>query len=126
MQDRGEKIVNLAREMLQQSNGVNELPLVANHGGGSHHSWKAIALVGMLATAGTGTSASWLAEQRRPINHYEKVELMALIHFTAKKSQTADEVLGEDIFSNFGIVRLDDLTYGQFPEAKKFLQNRIS
>jgi hypothetical protein len=123
MDDRGEKIVNMARAMLQQPDtAIAHAAMTAHH---HRYSWKAVALAAMLAAAGTGATISWVAEQRRPLNHYEKVELIALLHYAAISAQHNEQSLREDLCNLFAIDKIDELSQSQFNEAKQYLQNKI-
>lgn len=123
MDDRGEKIVNLARELLQNhhvsppADRGNALPTL--------RLWRKIAMIAVVAAATGGLSVHVMAEQGRPLNRYEKIELQALLDYASRLQDKDSSVLRRDLFARFAITSLDDLTYAHFEEARLYLQHRV-
>jgi hypothetical protein len=113
--DRSEKIITLARNMLQQSETQTS----------QTYSLKTMALVALLSASASGTVCVVLAEHYRPLNRYEKTELRALIHYAAKTRQQTTATLEADLRQQFTIESIDDLTLAQMGAARIFLQSHI-
>ena len=116
MDDRSEKIVTLARAMLQR-------PEVATPP--AAYSLKTIALVALLSAASAGGLVGLETAYARPLNHYEKTELRALIWYAAKTRSLDGHLIEEDFYHKFALQSFDDLSAGQMHEARAFLHNYI-
>ncbi|NBX74820.1 MAG: hypothetical protein EBZ69_04375 [Alphaproteobacteria bacterium] len=116
MQDHGEKIVSLAREMLSQA---DPSPRAASEWG-----WKGLALAALLGAASAG--AGYLTgELYRPLNRNELIELQALIHYAAKMHRVPSERIGEDLYGYFNISALNELNFGMMEETRNYLYRKI-
>ena len=117
MNDRGEKIINLAREMLRTDIEPSETRTPI--------SFKVLCLATMLTAFGSSAVTTWLNDARRPINRYEKTELKALIFYAARVKGIDEESLRQDVIQRFDIASLDDLTHRDFRDARNYLQDKI-
>lgn len=117
MDDRSEKIVTLAREIMHRPVSVE------NREG--QYSLKTVALAAMLSAAGAGGAVAVTAEYVRPLNRYERVELQALIYYIAQKRHISAETLRESFFVQFGVGSFDDLSRAQMQQARDYLQRQI-
>lgn len=113
--ERSDKIITLARTMLQQSETQPS----------QTYSLKTMALVALLSAGASGATGALVAEHYRPLNRYEKTELRALIHFAAKTRAQPTAILEADLRQQFMIASLDDLTLAQMNRARLFLQSLI-
>ncbi|MEJ0063862.1 MAG: hypothetical protein WDO70_11920 [Alphaproteobacteria bacterium] len=117
MSDRSEKIVTLAREILARPEPESD------HGG--QYSLKTVALAAMLSAAGASGATVLALDYARPLNRYEKIELIALIRYAADTQHIEKDSIRDAFFDQFGIVSLDDLSNAQMNEARDYLQKRI-
>ena len=118
MNDQGEKIVLLARALLNSPPAelpISKKPLSITL------SLKALCLTTILA-ASTGSAVSALMhEDERPLNRYERFELRALVYYTAQLNHVSEEDMSADLVKNLGVRRVDDITAGDFSVAQRFL-----
>jgi hypothetical protein len=119
MEDQGEKIVNLASEMLR----ANPETLVLSDR--FSISFKMLCLATLLAAAGGGFVTARVNEAMRPLTHYERVELDALIFYAARIKGINEEILRQEIVARTGVNNFDDLTEYDFQAAKTYLQGEI-
>jgi hypothetical protein len=113
--DRSDNIINLARGMIER----NDL------GQNSGYSLKTVALAALLsATAAGGLTAS-LVERARPLNHYEKTEIKALIAYAASQSREPAAMLQDELFSRFEVHSFDEFASGQMKEIRRYLRRYI-
>ncbi len=120
MNDRGEKIINLAREMLR-SDMVFEQPAPPPK---VTISFKILCLVTVLTAVASSAVTEWSAENHRPLNHYEKTELNALIFYTARVKGIGEDILRREVIEKTGITDLDDMTAHEFLIARRLLQEK--
>ena len=123
MDDRGEKIVNLARVMLH-SDAVNT-NLEPGHRFTPEATIKALCFTAMLAAIGGGAVTSWINEAHRPINHYEKVELDALFFYAARQRAESERHLRHDLQAQLDLSNLDNLSLQDFNRARDCLRQII-
>ena len=121
MNDRGEKIVNLAREILQPPVTIEEAVKQNNN----TVSVKAVYFAAILAAFGGSFVTQWFSDTYRPITYYEKVELNALMFYAAKTNKLDESKLRNDVRSNLGLLSFDDLTALDYRSAKKLLLTKI-
>ncbi len=119
MNDRGEKIINLAREMLRA-----DIVLEAKSPAKPAISFKMLCLTMALTAFGSSAVTEWIGESRRPINRYEKTELNALVFYAARLKGTPEEDIRRDIEERLGVTSFDDLTERDFPLARRYLQKK--
>lgn len=115
-EDRSEKIVSLARTMLQEPPRAF---LSRRYG------MPTSALTAPLSIAGSTSITMLTAEQARPLNRYEKTELLALIHYAAKRHQVAPSSSEAALLQQCAVQSLDDLQHAALPAAHLFLLNQI-
>lgn len=123
MNDRGEKIVNLAREILQTTPSI-EVKANANSSKTSV-SVKTVYFAAILAAIGGSFVTQWFSETCRPITYYEKVELNALMFYAAKTNKLDETKLRNDVKSSLKLKSLEDLTAFDYRRAKKLLLTKI-
>jgi hypothetical protein len=119
MEDRGDKIISLAREMLR--NNV-EVPPAAPPG--PSISFKVLCMASCLAAFGGGFVTAVNNEQHRPLNRYEKTELEALIFYIARTKGTDEDTLRKGVEAKLGIASFDDMNEDGFRTARRYLQER--
>ena len=113
--ERSDKIVNLARAMIQH-NAPQAAP---------RYSLKTIAFAAMLSATLAGGAAVLAVEQYRPLNRYEKIEIRALIHYAAKLNTLDGQIIEDDLYRQFGVQSLDDLSMRDMHDVRRFLQKYI-
>ena len=122
MEDRGEKIITLAREMLRsdlvmEPEAPESKPSI---------SFKMLCLATLLTALGSSAVTEWAGETRRPINRYERTELKALVFYIARLKGLTEEDIRRDVESKLDLPNLDDLTEYDFNVARHYLQNKAS
>ena len=120
MNDRGEKIINLAREMLrsEQIPDAAEAPRTSI-------SFRVLCFATILAALGGSTVTQLINEGRRPITRYEKVELDALIFYAARVKGLNEDALRQDVENRTGVNDFGDLTERDYRIAKNYLQTKM-
>ena len=93
MDDRGEKIIFLAQELLEA--GVPEIPVKKSVS--VTLSFKTLCITTLLAAVGGSLISTCVQEHFRPLNKYEKVELQALVFYTAKLKGIQEEIVRQDV-----------------------------
>ncbi|MFA4993901.1 MAG: hypothetical protein WC521_01155 [Bdellovibrionales bacterium] len=121
MEDKGEKIIFLARELLE-SNAV-EAPVVKKSINITM-SFKTLCFTTLLAATGGNVISTYVHEQSRPLNRYEKVELQALVYYAAKIHGISESFLREDVERQVGVDHFDDMTAKDFLTARRYLQEK--
>lgn len=119
MNDRGEKIINLAREMLQSD--MDTLPAVREKNG---LSFKIMCLATVLTAVSSSAVTYWSTEHNRSINKYEKTEINALFFYTARKKNIDEAMLRHEVENKFGITDVDDMSVSEFQIARRYLQDK--
>ncbi len=123
MNDRGEKIVNLAREMLRSEFSFEAPKTTSPNTLAS--SVKAVCLAAFLAAFGTLAVTHTIHEARRPLNRYERVELDALLFYASRMKSLNEPDLKQDMLSRLARSDMDDLTRADFDKARDYLQGRL-
>jgi hypothetical protein len=123
MYDKGEKIVSLAREMLR-SESLPELS--ANSSTSITLSFKMLCLATMLTAVGSSMVTRWAIESERPINHYEKTELDALVFYAARQKGMNEDELRRDVLGQLKLSSFDAMTEHDFVVARGYLQNKAN
>src|ERR1700735_4741207 len=104
MDDRGDTIIPLARELLRD-NELGQSPEPAEK---PPISFRVLCFTAMLAAAGSSVVTDYLAEAHRPLNRYEKVELDALIFYAARHKNTDEAAIRHQVESRVGKQDFDD------------------
>ena len=123
MQDRGDKIVNLARAMLR-SDFSNDL-IAANSSKSNELPIKAICVTALLAALGGSAVTSWANEAHRPLNRYEQVELQALVYYTAKQTSADEMAIKQQLEQELGVPTIENMTAQDFTRARDYLRSKI-
>ncbi|MDD5586272.1 MAG: hypothetical protein PHY92_04860 [Alphaproteobacteria bacterium] len=121
MNDRGEKIISLAREMLR-----SEFPLPGAETQDlkkAHISLKTLCLTALLAAFGGATVAHVFDEARRPVSRYERVELNALLYYAARQKALDEESLRRDVVAKLALPGLEDISVYDFRRASDYLKS---
>ena len=121
MEDRGEKIVFLARELLESS--AIEAP-VTKKTMTVTMTFRTLCFTTLLAAAGGNLISTYVHEHSRPLNRYEKIELQALVFYAAKTKALDEDLLRREVEQKVGIASFDDLTAKDFPVARRYLQEK--
>lgn len=123
MDDRGEKIVFLARELLDA--GVPQ-PEIKKKTISVTMTLKTLCFTTLLAAAGGTVSSTVVYEQSRPLNRYEKIELQALVFYIAKLKGIQEEIVKQEVERQSGVISLDDISAGELPSVRVLLQEKIA
>ena len=122
MSDHGEKIVNLAREMLRSDfplGGMETTELKK-----AQVSLKALCLTAFLAAFGGVAFTHCFDEDYRPANHYERVELDALLFYAARVKTLDEDRLRQEVRDRLGLPSFDDITADDYRRARDYLRAR--
>ena len=113
IEDRSEKIITLARTILAQP--TQPPPQT--------YSLKTVVLAALISASVAGTGSAALVGHARPLNYYEKTEIQALIYYAAKIRHCESDGILEDLYHQFAIHTLDELTRAQLPDVRLYLYN---
>ncbi len=122
MEDTGEKIIFLARELLE-SNATVEAPVLKKTINVTM-SFKTLCSTTLLAAAGGSVVSTCVHEQVRPLNRYEKVELQALVFYAARLQGVSENILRQEVEKKVGINHFDNMTAKEFSTARRYLQEK--
>ncbi len=120
MSDRGEKIISLAREMLRSDVVFEPAPPEPK----VSISFKILCLATVLTAVSSYAVTKWSEQNHRPLNHYEKTELNALVFYAARLKGMSEENLRHEVESKLGVASFDDLTAHDFTVARRYLQEK--
>ncbi len=123
MQDRGENIVKLAREILR-SDQPAKLPEASFTS--ITLSFKMLCLATVLTAVGSSAVTGWVIETRRPISHYEKTELDALVFYAARQKGLNEDDLRRDVLGKLSVTSFDAMSEHDFLLARSYLQGRAN
>ena len=121
MEDRGEKIVFLARELLEQRDGdaparKRTLSITMT--------FKTLCFTTLLAAGAGSVVSTCVHERNRPLNRYERTELQALIFYASKTKKMDETALRRDVENHVGVTSFDDMTAQEFTVARLYLQEK--
>lgn len=123
MDDRGEKIVTLARAVLHS--GCPE-DVVHHHDTPSNDKpFKALCVTALLAAIGSSAITSWADEQNRPISHYEMVEIDALVFYAARQNFMDETSLRQEVTAALNIPNMKVMNVSEYSEVRDYLRNKI-
>ena len=108
MDDRGEKIVTLARAMLNSD--YLETPHSISTPTSRDLPLKAICVTALLAAFGSSAVTSAIEYKHQPISHYEKVELDALVFYASKQNDRPEDGLRLELQSKLRLPNLEAIT----------------
>ncbi|MDE1901415.1 MAG: hypothetical protein KGI37_07220 [Alphaproteobacteria bacterium] len=121
MNDQGEKIVFLAREILNA--GIDE-----NHAAVKKTrvtmSFTTLCLTTFLAASGGAVVGHMVQNSHRPLNRYEKTEIDALVFYTARLKGISEDILRQDVAGQVGAPNYDDIDASEFAAARTYLQKK--
>lgn len=122
MSDHGEKIVHLAYELLQsgayaETEAEPPLPKITV-------SFKILCLTTLLAASAGAGATEWVHDCYRPLNHYEKTELNALVFYAASLRGLTEDAMRAEVAEHLGLPGFDDMTETEFRAARRYLQER--
>lgn len=123
MNDRGEKIVSLAREMLRSN--LNDEPSASSTPPKTGSSLRAFMLATLLAAVGSAFATHAIDSVRRPINRYERVELDALIYYATRYASQNEENLRRAMLDAVSHSSMEDLTAVDYEKARSYLLTQI-
>ncbi|MDD3289016.1 MAG: hypothetical protein PHX43_08485 [Alphaproteobacteria bacterium] len=121
MDDRGEKIVSLARTMLHS--GYEETIDSSAHN--KNATFKAFCLTAIIAAFGSSAMTSWASEIYRPITYYEKIELDALLFYAARQNPKNEIRLKEELKAKLELHSPDEMTANDYMRARAWLHSMI-
>ncbi len=123
MDDRGEKIVNLAREMLRSDFSFSQTK--QSDGNGLTSSLKAACVAALLAAFGSMGVSHMIHEARRPLNRYERVELDALIFYAGQMNAYSEDDLRTEMLEWLARSNMNEMTYTDYGKARTYLQKKL-
>ena len=119
MDDRGEKIVMLAREMLRgdmaASSRFTDKPGL---------SLRLLCLSTLLGALGGGGVTEWIEQAQRPIGRFERTELDALVFYAARTKGLNEDDLRRDVQGRLAVDSFSELNQHEFKLARRYLQDR--
>ncbi|HUY68866.1 MAG TPA: hypothetical protein VMV79_06150 [Alphaproteobacteria bacterium] len=120
MNDRGEKIVSLARELLRdepdESRRPGQPPVIG---------FRVLCAATLIAALASSALTFWARAGDRPIDRAQKTELDALVFYAVHLKGLSRDALRRDIEDRIGPDTFNDMTRGDFRIARAYLQNRI-
>ena len=122
MDDHGEKIVLMARELLKAGmpeSAARKKTLSVTM------TFKTLCFATTLAAVGGSLVSAVASAKTQPISHSEKIELRALVYYAVKFKGIDESALRHDLEQKTGFEDLDDLTVGEFPAVRHYLQERV-
>lgn len=123
MHDRGERIVTLAREILRS----DELPKLPEPSiTRITLSFKMLCLATVLTAVGSSAMTAMVVEARRPLNHYERTELDALVFYAARHKGLNEDELRREVLDKLNLPDFDTMTEHDFIVARDYLQVRAN
>ncbi len=121
MDDRGEKIVFLARAMLEAeppAGTVEKKPVYLTV------TFKVLCLLATLAMGGGALAAGFSYKPAQPLDRYQKLEVRALLFYVAQHKGLDEEALREEVEQTARVDDLDDLTRDSLPVVQRYLQEK--
>lgn len=123
MQDKGDKIVSLAREILRADHappreepGATRITL----------SFKMLCLATVLSAVGGSAVTGYVVETHRPLNRYERTELDALVFYIAHQQNIPEDDVRHDVLAKLQLASFDSMTERDFLTARTYLQNKAN
>ncbi len=121
MDDRSEKIIMLAQELLRANASVETGP-PAN--ASVRHPFLVFLFVALLAAIGGSTATQWIDATRRPIDRSQRTTIEALLLYAAKVNGLNETALREEVASRLHLTSLDDMTVSEYRSAQRYLQDK--
>ncbi len=126
MNDRGEKIVILAQEMLRSGN-LGSPRHLQNKKSKSEKivALKAACLAAIVSATGSAALTHIIHENNRPANRYEIVEIDALVFYTARELNIAETLIREDVNGAVGLSQEKTYSVSDYRRARNYLWLRL-
>jgi hypothetical protein len=121
MEDRGEKIVELARAILCSG----DLDLTPRPHQFKTISVRTVCLAAFLSAFCGGSVMAYWNENHRPLDRYERVELEALVAYAAQQNRTSPDSIRYETQNAFVFSSFDDLTAADYEKVRDYLRDRI-
>jgi hypothetical protein len=119
MSDQGEKIVNLAREMLHRERNVRNMQFgTTTLTCGTLAATTAISLVIAMGSC-------VYQSQNQPINKYQRVEIEALMTYVAEANKTDVSKLRQEFAKNFGVTHVDQITIREMDDVRRYFHQKL-
>ncbi|HBM91297.1 MAG TPA: hypothetical protein DD400_05435 [Rhodospirillaceae bacterium] len=126
MNDRGEKIVTLAQEMLRS--GDLDVPKRLNNKNNKSErnvALKAACLAAVVSATGSAALTHIIHENNRPATRYEVVEIDALVFYTARELDIAEKHIREEVNKAVGLSAKTVYSVSDYRRARKYLWLRL-
>jgi len=85
-----------------------------------------LCLATVLTAVGSSAVTAWIVETRRPLNHYEKTELDALVFYAARQKNRNEDDLRREVLSALKLQSFDAMTERDFIVARNYLQDQAN
>ena len=123
MDDRGDKIVTLAREMLRSEMLLPpERPQPASSN--TMLSIRIVIATLILTAIGSSAVTRWAMDNQSPISRYEKANLDALVFYIARNKGIDEKILRQDLAAKMDVREFSDITKQDFPVIQRYLQEK--
>ncbi len=127
MSDYSDKIAYLARQILRdhrQTGSASPSPFRSSNRQTKDAAAHLAALAALFSAAGTPPVRSLAIQTDRPANKYERVEIEALIFYTARQQGLCEDGLRAEIREALSIPSLRDLTALDYQRTRDYLWAR--
>ncbi len=121
MEDKGEKIIFLARQILE-SDDRESLPKKKTIK--VTMTFRTLCFTTLLAAASGNLIATIVHERVRPLNKYERVELQALVFYASRIHGMDEDLLRLEVEKKVGVKNFDDITAKELSLARRYLQDK--
>jgi len=126
MSDRGEKIVSLAHELLQNGQLCRaQASNVRKQAKEKSLALKAACMAALLTATASSSVGHFIHEAGRPINRYERFEIEALVFYAARESRTPEQALRAEIQKALHLSSLHDITAMDYRRVRDYLWTRL-
>lgn len=126
MSDQGDKIIHLAREMLRsRPQTIHDSAAARQEHNANYLAIKAAAIAALVASFGSVSLTHMIEESRRPMNHYERVEIEALVFYATKQGVVNEKTLQQEITTLLSVPSLKDMTVFDYRRVRDYLRDRI-
>ncbi len=125
MSDHQAKIVSLAGEILRERNLCAQTK-TSEKSRQKSYALKAACLSALLSASGAALGMHFYHEMQRPINHYERFEIEALLFYTAKRERQSLNALRKTTQKDLALPSLDDLSALDHRRIRDYLWTRLN
>lgn len=123
MNDRGQTIVDLAKELLESD--IFSAP-PASH---THPTLPSLArtafFAALLASMGSAGVTHMVDMSRRPLNRMERIELEALLHYAHNTAKLDKSTLQREVMTALNRTSWDELTHADYIKARDHLYEKL-